>query len=298
VPTIQQTLMTLAAISYAPDADIRAFLASPPAGSPATGWTLAWGPVETTITQGNLVFVAQAAAAKQCAIVIRGTYPHFTPALFEDLFQDLTVGILLPWSYPASPDAKIAGGTMDGLEDIKGLRDAASGLSLLDLMQQGALAAADIYVAGHSLGGCLATVLAPWLRYALGAARTILPCTFAAPTAGNQAFAGMFTSMFPNALRLYNTLDVIPMAWANLAGVKSLYAAPGPGCPLALKAGIDVLNVSLAPLKYQQPNGGGNPLRGVATSSQNFIAEILSQHDSNNYLSLLGAPTVPSHMPV
>jgi len=290
--------MTLAALSYAPDADIRAFLAGPPAGSPATGWNLVWGPVSTIITQGNLMFVAQAPAANQCAVVIRGTYPHFTPALFNDLFQDLTVGILLPWFYPPSADAKIAGGTMDGLEDIKGLRDPASGLSLEELLQQPALAAADIYVTGHSLGGCLATVLAPWLRFALGAARTILPCTFAAPTAGNQAFASMFTKMFPNAVRFYNTLDVIPMAWSSLAGVKALYPAPGPGCPLALKAGVDLLKVSLALLNYQQPNGGGNPLPGAATSSQNFIAEILSQHDSNNYLALLGAPAVPSHMPV
>jgi Lipase (class 3) len=296
--TIEQTLMTFAAISYAPDADIRAFLAGPPAASPATGWTLAWGPVETTITQGNLVFVAQNAAANQCAIVIRGTYPHFTPALFTDLFQDLTVGIQLPWPYPPTQGAKIAGGTMDGLEEIKGLRDAASGLTLQDLVQQPALARAAIYVTGHSLGGCLATVLAPWLRFALDGARTILPCTFAAPTAGNQAFAAVFTSLFPSAPRYYDTLDVIPMAWANLAAVKSLYAAPGPGCPLALKAAIDVLTVSLKLLQYQQPNGAGNPLTGTPTSSQNFIAEILSQHDSNNYLALLGAPSVPSHTPV
>jgi len=227
VAAIEQTQMTFAALSYAnPISEIGAFLLNPPAGSPAVGWSLAWGPVETTLTKGNLVYAAQAAAASQCAVVIRGTYPHFSPALFEDLFQDLTVDILLPWRYPPTPDAKIAGGTMDGLEDVKGLKDPASGLSLLEFLQQPALAAVDIYVAGHSLGGCLTTVLAPWLRFALGPARRILPCTFAAPTAGNQAFAAMFTAMFPNALRYYNILDVVPMAWANLASIKHLYPAP------------------------------------------------------------------------
>jgi hypothetical protein len=289
--------MTFSALSYAPIPEIVGFLANPPAGSPVAGWNLAWGPVATVLTKGNLVYVAQNPAANRCAVVVRGTYPHFIPALFEDLFQDLTVGILLPWHYPPTPNAKIAGGTMDGLEDVSELKDPTSGQTILEFLQQPAMAGADIYVTGHSLGGCLSTAVSLWLRFALGAGRNILPYTFAAPTAGNQGFAAMFTGMFPNALRYYNKLDVVPMAWADLAGVMQLYPAPGPGCPPALKAGIEVLRISLLFKKYQQPNGAGNPLQGNPTATQNFFAELLSQHDHNYYLTLLGAPAIPYHMP-
>jgi hypothetical protein len=297
MPTSEQTMMTFAALSYAdPATKIAAFLANPPAGSPAEGWDLAWGPAGTSVTQGNLVYAARAQAANQCAVVIRGTYPHPTLAFLEDLYQDLTVAALRPWPYPPATNAKIAKGTMDGLEDIQGLKDPASGLSLLDFLQQPALAGFDIYVTGHSLGGCLTTVLAPWLRSAVDPARKILPYTFAAPTAGNQAFAAMFTQKFPNALRYYNVLDVIPMAWSDLGKVKQLYPAPGPDCPLLLQGAVDGVNAQLALLKldYEQPNGAGNALQGVPVATADFVKEVLSQHDHQYYLKLLGAPTIPN----
>ncbi len=287
----EQTMITFSALSYSTIPQIGAFLANPPANSPAAEWRLVWGPVATVLTRGNLAYIAQTAG--RCAVVVRGTYPHPDPAFFQDLFEDLTIGVQMDWPYSQTAGPKIAAGTMDGLKDVLSLKDPASGLSILDYLQQSPQAGLDIHVTGHSLGGCLSTVIASRLRYELGANANILPCTFAAPTAGNQAFADLFTSQFPNASRYFNTLDVIPKAWADLASVKALYPAPGPACPLVVAGVIDALSIPLKLLNYKQPNGGGIPLPGTPTATGDFVAEVLAQHDSANYLKLLGAPGLP-----
>src|SRR5262249_52455086 len=87
----------------------------------------------------------------------------------------------------------------------------------------------------HSLGGNLATVLAPWLSYQITAANKTPPSlfpvfTFAAPTAGNVQFATAFDNLFPNSWRYYNALDLIPMASVPLTvlGAALLYPSPAP----------------------------------------------------------------------
>jgi len=286
-------MMTFSALAYASEDDIRSFLANPPQDSPAVGWQLAWGPVATIVTQGNLMYAVKNASTGQYGVVVRGTYPHFSLALLVDLFEDLDVEDLVPWRYPQTPNAQVARGTMDGLEELTNLQDSNSNLTLLQYLQKSVPSGAGIFVTGHSLGGCLSTVLAPWLRSQLGAASNVLPFTFAAPTAGNKAFAQMYTTMFPNGYRGYNVLDIIPMAWANLPGIKGLYGSPGPKCPSLLAAVIDLLEIKLGGLGYQQPNGNGSTLQGTPTATTDFFAEALAQHDHNYYLQLLGVPTIP-----
>lgn len=56
---------------------------------------------------------------------------------------------------------------------------------------------------------------------------TFLPCTFAAPTFGNQQFADLFDKTFPNSYRAVNTLDIVPMAFENLDGIQKAYSPTG-----------------------------------------------------------------------
>ena len=107
-------------------------------------------------------------------------------------------------------------------------------------------------------------MLAPWLVYRLSksnAKNAVMPYTYAAPTAGNAAFASFYTELFKNSYRYYNVIDIVPKAWADLLSVKSLYSPPGPACPLELKGTIDLV---LDWLKFNrsatQPNGAGESL--------------------------------------
>jgi hypothetical protein len=292
VYTEAQVAMTLAALAYAPANEIAGYLANP-AYATNGEWSLAWGPSNTI---GNQMFVAKHHTANRFAISIRGTVPSFSLAMLIDLFEDLDVNHPQPWPYPASAGAVIAGGTLDGLNDLAGMTS--GGLSLLDYIEAQVGAGSEIIITGHSLGGALTTVLAPWLQYQLsqsGKAVTIIPYTYAAPTAGNQAFADFYTTMFSRSFRYYNDIDVIPKAWAALSSVKDLYPAPGPTCPWEIKDTVDVVTLWLSRIDgvtYVQPNGNGNPLNGVAGAAE-FLTEAGIQHGHNNYLTLLGAPVLP-----
>jgi triacylglycerol lipase len=157
---------------------------------------------------------------------------------------------------------------------------------------------ADVFVTGHSLGGALTTVLAPWLVDQLSQSNgknTVIPYTYAAPTAGNATFANFYTGLFKSSYRYHNTIDIVPKAWAELLSIKSLYSSPGPTCPWELKDTIDLALdwAKAAKVSYSQPNGAGESLPGVPSPTSDFFAQALDQHDHNYYLKLLGAPTVP-----
>jgi len=297
--TDAQIMMTLAAITYAPAEEIGSYLLPTTNPPNATGgkWALVWGPAVTDIDEGNLMFVTYNKATHQYAIAIRGTYPYFGLALFVDLYEDLDVGNPLPWQYPPVPDALVAGGAIDGLNDL--IQLTSNGMAFHTFVDsQIASSGADIFITGHSLGGALTTVLAPWLVDRLSqrnAKSAVCPYTYAAPTAGNAAFASFYTGLFTNSYRYYNAIDVVPKAWAELSSIKSLFAPPGPSCPWELKGTIDLVSdwLSNIDVSYTQPNGGGGSLPGVPSSASDFFAETLDQHDHNYYLKLLGAPTVP-----
>ncbi|AUG02844.1 lipase [Pseudomonas sp. 09C 129] len=72
---------------------------------------------------------------------------------------------------------------------------------------------ATIRLVGHSLGGALMSVVALYLKDKFSGFNFYCE-TIAAPTAGDGFFASYFNKqMAGNALRIYNTLDAIPMAW-------------------------------------------------------------------------------------
>lgn len=295
--TPAQIMMTLAAISYAAPSEISNELANP-AYATRAGWNVVWGPVDTIdgVYVDNLVYVAQYTGANIYAIVIRGTVLAYSLSTLVDLYEDLEVSNPVPWVYPLVPNALVASGTLFGLEIMTNMVDGPTGQTLLEFFSS--VSSAFIYVTGHSLGGCLTTVLAPWLLYQFEQndinQAYILPYTFAAPTAGNHAFANWYNGRFTVATeRYFNSIDAIPMAWNNLYGITYLFPN-GPPCPWAMDAVVDLVTGWLyaVGVSYAQTNDPDSALPGTSTQSADWFTEIGIQHDHNTYLKLLGAPPV------
>jgi triacylglycerol lipase len=297
--TDPQVMMALAAITYAPAKDIQNYLlpTTNPPNATNGEWGLVWGPAVTPLDEGNLMFITYNKLTNQYAIAVRGTYPSFSLALLVDMYEDLDVSNPVSWNYPPVPGALVAGGAMDSLDDL--ISFTSNGVSFSTFVDsQIGPSGADVFVTGHSLGGALATVLAPWLVHRLSqrnAHNIVMPYTYAAPTAGNLTFANFYTGLFKNSYRYYNVIDVVPKAWADLSSIKSLYSPPGPACPWELKSTIDLVSDWLRAIQvsYSQPNGAGESLPGEPSPTSDIFAEALDQHDHNYYLKLLGAPTVP-----
>jgi len=171
----------------------------------------------------------------------------------------------------------------------------------------------DVFFTGHSLGGCLATVLAPTLLAELGSSLGVKVYTFAAPSAGNHDFADYFNRLFTDsrdgvsiAYRVFNDLDIVPSSWASLPEIAALYA-PAPPCTQQMQSLIDWAQVRVAG-EYAQVGSMGNGsavlLRGqvsppraprTARSFDNvaFFREVDYQHGTDMYQQLMGTPVTP-----
>ena len=203
-------------------ADIPAQVADPANVTPwgEGSWSCIWGPALDP-DEANLVYVAaytEAGLPVAAVVVVRGT--DVTNDAWGDLkeaFEDLTAAyqVNLPWH--GDPSVLVADGTLDALTTIEMMQSGGKRLRdfLAGFLGDPANERPVPVVTGHSLGGCVATVLAPWLKTSLkriGVEAPVVPCTFAAPTAGNQAFTRYFADLFPYAPRYYNNLDVVPLA--------------------------------------------------------------------------------------
>ena len=290
------TWARLCAISYQDPAAIPAALAAlRTEGLPAGAWRCVWGPV-TADDDANLVFAAsynepgEGGATLFSAVVIRGTDLQFQDigGLLKQLKEDGDILNQDPWTYQPSLNARVARGSMAGLGVVAGMTS--RGVTLANAVR--GMVAAPVVVTGHSLGGCLATVLAPWLKLGFPDA-TILPVTYAAPTAGDPAFAGgVFDAAFPRALRCYNTLDVIPTGWAALGTIAGLYARwnmPDEIERTMIAAAVDatVSAMDLAHVRYAQP-ANSLALPGTFVPVAHWADEVLAQHGIATYVKLLG----------
>jgi hypothetical protein len=311
------SLMTLAAFAYADASQINGLLQNtpPPASPPGATeyatqgqWALVWGPAQNS-DNSTQMYVAYNSGAPAYAVAIRGTQFTWSIGGLAQIYMDLEVCETVTWSYPATPGAMIAKGTDDGLNDLLNMTDPKTGESLLKYLTSN-VSTTPLFVTGHSLGGCLASVMALYLNYALSQAAvspTVIPCTFAGPTAGNQAFVNLFGGL-PQFSRYYNTLDAIPKAWDSLLGIADLYTPTVP-CPFVYQLILEGLNARMTKDVgsdfYVQP-GQPYPLpgtiapvnhTGIFKEEENFDEEIGDQHYHNSYLALLGAPTLPASIP-
>lgn len=298
--------LQLCQVSYLPEASIVSGLAQLPPLNEGGSWRCAWGPAQSP-DEANLVFVAvyeyAAGMPVFASVVVRGTDLSVGDPLgiLEQVWEDIDVAsqVPLPWD-PSSP-ARLAKGTLDALDVIQGLRSGGQSLAgfLGPFLADPANGNPVLVVTGHSLGGCLVSVVAPWLKSALGAegtAANIVPVSYAGPTAGNEAFAECFDAAFPYGMRFHNSLDVVPHGWWNLTAVETIYDPCGLPIPdiayLAILGWEAVMN--RAGVSYVQPRTNNCPLTGSCLSPRpsSWFDELAHQHHTTTYMSLLGGNSI------
>ena len=288
--------------------DIDALLASE--HSVANQWQVTWGPALDP-TRSNMMYVAGDTFANQYAVVVRGTDWDFLLDWLEDFLS-----LLAPVQYPGTTgqNIKIAYGTDIGLQVLLDMQNS-SGQGLLTYLGQ-LPAGAEIYVTGHSLGGCLATVLAPKVANEVGAS-SLKVYTFAAPSPGTSGFANYYNAMFllpdgvtSTAFRVYNDLDVVPNAWATLLTIEGYYQGLV-DCPDDLKSLINDAEQAVG-AEYAQvgilENDSAYKLTGsiiwpfssgqTATAATDLVGDILflwevaQQHCKWTYYHMLGGTRI------
>ncbi|WP_405527119.1 lipase [Streptomyces avidinii] len=265
-------------------------------------WVLSW--LGVSPGNANMAYLARNTTngSNSFAVVIRGTVGSVT-----DLMEDLDVGTVVPFSLAGMPSpVSVSKGAMKAFTEVVTMNTA--GVTLAQALTT-ALGRAQpnptVYVTGHSLGGCVATMVAPYLQtltWPNGKPNFELH-TFAAPTAGGADFAAYVDSLVWQANeRHYNIYDMVPQAWNNFEETKQWYPSPGPAQDDDVKAVMSTLAALPGPNVYAQPgkddalNTDYDPFdpNVVKQSFQDFMGQVAFQHANSTYLSLLGAPDVPS----
>jgi hypothetical protein len=317
-----QLCMTLAAIAYSSEnvpgeiqatiiANLKQFLPD---------WELVWGPGLTSDNQ-NLIYLAQdTTQPARYAVCIRGTDICFLSNLQED--AGVNTQVALPFG-PQDQGIAIDSGSLAGLNDLTTLTAQAvvNGVSIGDpgtlalyLENQVANVSSgdtcDVFVTGHSLGGCLASVAMPWLvetstGWTNASALNVKAYTFAAPTAGNAAFASWVDSFAAPYFmwRVVNPRDLAPYAWGDLNSVIPLGQVVDVAPKLAILELIPAVSLIEADLEkhevsYTQPSNAFTLANNLdfsascggarAATAQEFFCWVGNEHSGNTYLTLLG----------
>lgn len=310
------------AVNALPDLPAPPGHAAPPAGSWGR-WQLDWGPVVDHENANLLYSVSYREVATDlpvvCVVSIRGTDTqehHEVLGLLRQIHEDLDVRHTVPWetvmntrapgTAPSVPSITIAQGSYDGLSMLRGL--SAQGMDVLTYVRALAVThpTCPVVVTGHSLGGCMAMVMAAYLSDALaavGLAPRIVPHPFAGPTPGNTGFAAKFDAQFPGAHIWWNTLDVVPNAFQSLPDADSRTPSlthirgfwqdhGGPAINLVEKAALDAF-IDLVH-HYAQPTVNRQTLRGsvavpAAGCPDTWTTQLLIQHLPPMYHRLISA---------
>ncbi len=181
----------------------------------ASPWNLVWYASPYTVPgakyQDNFMFAVQnIAEPSQYAIAIRGT--NFISDI-NWLMEDFDILQMMPWPLgdtnspaPAEMVSESASIGMNVLLSMVGEGPFGVPMTLLQFLQLQSQngdspAAINVCVTGHSLGGMLASTMALYLSdnrstWDITGQSTISCISFAAPTAGNQAFASYSDQAF------------------------------------------------------------------------------------------------------
>jgi len=313
-PATAELAMTLSTLAYVDEnrtATQQEMISEINAGLEEAGyksWQVAWGPA-LNADRSNLAYAARNTETGQLAVSIRGSDFSF----WLNWIQDLAVLTLLPYDQfvpNASNTAQIARGTAIGLRNVLRMQD---GTESLEIFLTAAPEGTAILITGHSLGGCLASALAPCVANWVGSASALSVYTIAAPSPGNAEFANYYNTLFTDqsghstAFRFFNSLDVVPNAWASLATVETYYP-PLVSCPPDIIRIIDRAETAVAG-KYCQLGeialGSAIELSGTiirhfdshrgrmepnAFENALFLWEAAQQHACTTYQGLLETP--------
>jgi hypothetical protein len=225
-------------------------------GPPPSPWTIAFLPDSPK----DPSFAVLLQNSNQYALAIRGTQNGW------DVVMDLDIGHTP--DFPEISGAQVAQGALFSMDlTLKLKRKVKIGhekleecLKLIDWSKN------SLFLTGHSLGGTVASLLAPWAAVNLFRQNEplqqlpagIQATTFAAFAAGNQEFA-TFLNNQTNYQANCNLNDVVPHVWAMQGqySVPHIYGMwkPAPHMPLDLKLALD-LKVKRIPagFNYVQTN--------------------------------------------
>jgi hypothetical protein len=306
--------MTLSTLAYVDEnrtatqqqmiGEINAGLAE--AGYPS--WQVVWGPA-LNADRSNLLYAARNSQTGQLAVSIRGSDFSF----WLNWIEDLAALRVVPYNEfvpSASETAQIAFGTAVGLRQILQIQD---GTESLETFLTAAPDGTPILITGHSLGGCLASALAPCVADWRGSASSLSVYTIAAPSPGNADFAAYYNMLFTDGLghstafRFFNSLDVVPNAWASLDTVTTYYpplvpcpsdigkivvraetAVGGKYCQLgepAAGSAVELDGTVVTPTRAPRARAGLNPHENAL-----FLWEAGQQHACTTYQILLQTP--------
>lgn len=200
---------------------------------PVPNWFPSWGPVAYTtpgaLYQDSLMYLVQNKLnPSQYVVAIRGTN-HVSD--LDWLMDDFDVLQQMPWppgSTIQNATGMISESTSIALQVLLNMSDGSQ--TLLQYLNSVTSSAIDLWVTGHSLGGCLASAFGLYLTENVGTwdqsgASTVSCATFAAPTAGNGDFASLVENAFSNTVfdRVQCSYDIVPLAWvaANIVTIAS-----------------------------------------------------------------------------
>ncbi|HWB23986.1 MAG TPA: lipase family protein [Chitinophagaceae bacterium] len=301
-----QNAVLLAAVAYlsTPVQEIGQYL---------PGWKIVWNGIETT--DGNYAFIATDATNSVYAFAVRGSLPPFDIFKNWDAFanwviEDLDVITRVSWSYSANSGALIANGTNTAFNNIQAMVDSfGSGQSAASYLHYNAVANnIPVMIAGHSLGGNIANIFSSYFVTAIAAHHNFTQTylyTFAAPAAGNEAYATDLDTKLPNAWHYDNDNDIIPKfpVFDRVLLVAFLYI-PSPAASqisvmyknitITLREGFIALAAVLEFYGYRQqannyiifPNGLSSQY--MANTFSDYIGQVGYQHGLGNYASYLG----------
>ena len=292
-----------------------------PALATSAEWSAVW--VGLTQDRANLAYIAQNTTQNAFAVCLRGT--QFNSLV--DLAEDLNVASVAEFTAAPAFDQPllVSQGSMQAFTEITNACFIPARTNLLQALQamlQNAPSNPTLYITGHSLGGAMATMVALYLAaQSWSNAPTFGVYTFAAPTAGLQAFADCYDAVFPsNSFRVYNVWDIVPNAWveSDLIDVLDTFypslvstpSGPGPAQNVGVNSLISEFIAAPGSNVYVQTNqtvnadpvntatygtDGTYDSSAVSPTMGDFLAQVSFQH--NNYLAFVGAPSIPEQAP-
>jgi hypothetical protein len=274
-----------------------------PRNAPVDGrWALGWGP-EATDNNSNLMYAAEFVdkainTPVFSAVVIRGTDTEAKPSgILTQIVEDLDAADQVSFPQDDKTGSRIAQGTAKGLKALLDFRDPPkTGRTIEDYVQTFVTShrGAPVVVTGHSLGGCQTTVLALDLAAKLPPG-TIVPNTFAGPTAGNAAFVHLYEKTFTFAPRWFNDIDLVPNAFASLDAVKDLWKKCDHPAPDIIPLLINGFKLVLAAKNayYKQPDAQSRKLSGACQRNRPSAVSSVVQNQAVVEIEALMQRSIP-----